>query len=104
VGEPSAASRERLARELAITAAAEHAAAGAGVAVVVLAVKAEEARAVLGALAGHWGARPPLLVSVAAGLRVAALEAWCGPGVAVVRAMPNRPALETRSGGRAPQC
>src|SRR5205823_12702611 len=93
VGEPSAASRERLARELAITAAADNAAAVAGASVVVLAVKPEEARAVLGALAGHWGARPPLLVSVAAGLRVAALEAWCGPGVAVVRAMPNRPAL-----------
>ncbi|TLZ63201.1 MAG: pyrroline-5-carboxylate reductase [Gammaproteobacteria bacterium] len=93
VGEPSAASRERLARELAITAAADNAAAVAGASVVVLAVKPEEARAVLGALAGHWGARPPLLVSVAAGLRVAALEAWCGPGVAIVRAMPNRPAL-----------
>ncbi len=93
VGEPNAASRERLARELAITAAADNAAAVAGASVVVLAVKPEEARAALGALAGHWGARPPLLVSVAAGLRVAALEAWCGPGVAIVRAMPNRPAL-----------
>ena len=93
VGEPSAASRERLARELAITAAADNAAAVAGASVVVLAVKPEEARAALSALAGHWGARPPLLVSVAAGLRVAALEAWCGPGVAIVRAMPNRPAL-----------
>jgi pyrroline-5-carboxylate reductase len=30
---------------------------------------------------------------VAAGVRVAAIEAWCGGGLAVVRAMPNRPAL-----------
>jgi pyrroline-5-carboxylate reductase len=32
-------------------------------------------------------------VSVAAGVRLASLEAWCGAGVPVVRAMPNRPAL-----------
>jgi pyrroline-5-carboxylate reductase len=35
----------------------------------------------------------PTVLSVAAGIRVAALEGWCGPGIAVVRAMPNRPAL-----------
>src|SRR4029077_18170903 len=93
VGEPSAASRESLARELAIGATGDNAAAVSGAAVVVLAVKPQEARAVLGALAGHWRAQPPLLISVAAGLRVATLQAWCGPGVAVVRAMPNRPAL-----------
>src|SRR5256885_16084071 len=57
-----------------------------------LAVKPQDAAAVLTALAGQWGAQGPLLISLAAGLRVASLQAWCGPGVAVVRAMPNRPA------------
>jgi pyrroline-5-carboxylate reductase len=33
------------------------------------------------------------VLSIAAGIRVADIENWCGPGVAVVRAMPNRPAL-----------
>ena len=93
VGEPVAAAREALARDLGITAAADNAAAVKGAAVVVLAVKPQDAAAVLTALAGQWGAQGPLLISVAAGLRVAALQAWCGPGVAVVRAMPNRPAL-----------
>jgi pyrroline-5-carboxylate reductase len=93
VGEPNLASRERLAQELAITATADNAAAVSGAAVVVLAVKPQEAEGVLGALAARWVAHPPLLISVAAGLRVATLEAWCGPGVAVMRAMPNRPAL-----------
>ena len=93
VGEPVAAAREALARDLGITAGADNAAAVRGAAVVVLAVKPQEAAAVLGALAGQWGAQGPLLISVAAGLRVATLQAWCGPGVAVVRAMPNRPAL-----------
>jgi len=94
VGEPVAAAREALARDLGITAGADNAAAVRGAAVVVLAVKPQEAAAVLGALAGQWGAQGPLLISVAAGLRVATLQAWCGPGVAVVRAMPNRPALD----------
>jgi pyrroline-5-carboxylate reductase len=93
VGEPLAAAREVLARELGITASADNLAAVSGAAVVVLAVKPQEAAAVLTALAGRWGAHGPLLISVAAGLRVATLQAWCGPGVAVVRAIPNRPAL-----------
>ncbi len=38
---------------------------------------------------------PPLVLSIAAGIRVADIAGWCGPGVAVVRAMPNRPALNS---------
>ena len=93
VGESLAPAREALARELGIMAGADNAAAVRGAAVVVLAVKPQDAAAVLSALASQWGAHGPLLISVAAGLRVATLQAWCGPGVAVVRAMPNRPAL-----------
>lgn len=33
------------------------------------------------------------ILSIAAGVRLAALQAACGPGVAVVRSMPNTPAL-----------
>jgi pyrroline-5-carboxylate reductase len=33
------------------------------------------------------------VVSIAAGIRLSSLQAWCGDGVPVVRAMPNRPAL-----------
>ena len=33
------------------------------------------------------------MLSIAAGIRVADIAGWCGPGVPVVRAMPNRPAL-----------
>jgi pyrroline-5-carboxylate reductase len=93
VGEPIAAARDALARELGISAGADTVAAVSGAAVVVLAVKPQDAAAVLAPLALQWGAHGPLLISVAAGLRVATLQAWCGPGVAVVRAMPNRPAL-----------
>jgi pyrroline-5-carboxylate reductase len=46
-------------------------------------------------LAGVFAQRPPLVLSIAAGIRVADIESWCGPGVGVVRAMPNRPALNS---------
>jgi pyrroline-5-carboxylate reductase len=93
VADPSPAACEHLARELGITGSADNTTAVQGAAVVVLAVKPQEARGVLGGLAPHWGSPAPLLISVAAGLRVATLESWCGNGVPVVRAMPNRPAL-----------
>ena len=35
----------------------------------------------------------PLVISVAAGIRASDLQRWLGPGIPVVRAMPNRPAL-----------
>ena len=93
VGEQLAAAREALARELGISASPDNAAAVAGAEVVLVAVKPQDVARVLQPLAGGWAAAPPLVISVAAGVRVAALQQWFGSGVAVVRAMPNRPAL-----------
>ena len=92
VGESRAAAREALAREFGISATADNQAAVAGASIVVLAVKPQDAAAVLQPLAPLLAAERPLLVSVAAGVRIAALEAWCGSAVAAMRAMPNRPA------------
>jgi pyrroline-5-carboxylate reductase len=93
VGEASEAARLTLSQELGVAATADNARAVAGAALVVLAVKPYQAQAVLSALAPQLRAARPLVVSVAAGVRLASLEAWCGAGVPVVRAMPNRPAL-----------
>lgn len=93
VGESDAAARARLARELGINATADNGSAIDGAAVVVLAVKPQQAAAVLGALRPQLAAQRPLVMSIAAGVRVAALQEWCGAGVAVMRAMPNRAAL-----------
>jgi len=93
VGESQPAARTALARDLGIMAAADNGAAVAGAAIVVLAVKPQEAAAVLTPLAPVLGMEKPLLLSVLAGVRVAELESWCGPGVPVLRAMPNRAAL-----------
>jgi pyrroline-5-carboxylate reductase len=88
VGEPLAAQRAALTAQFGVKATADNAAAAAGADVVVLAVKPQEAISVLRALP----AAPPLLVSIAAGIRVEQLQSAC-PGTHVVRAMPNRPAL-----------
>lgn len=93
VGEASEAARRTLSQELGVTATADNARAIAGASLVVLAVKPHQAQAVLTALAPQLRTARPLVVSVAAGVRLASLEAWCGAGVPVVRAMPNRPAL-----------
>ncbi|MBK9179708.1 MAG: pyrroline-5-carboxylate reductase [Acidimicrobiales bacterium] len=60
----------------------------------VLAVKPGD---VPGACAGLAAVGVPRVLSIAAGVTLAALEAALGPGVAVLRAMPNTPAL-IRSG------
>jgi pyrroline-5-carboxylate reductase len=81
------------ARELGVAASPDNETAIAGAGIVVLAVKPQEAQAVLKPLAPTLAAARPLIISVLAGPRDMDLEAWCGSEVPVVRAMPNRPAL-----------
>ena len=56
----------------------------------VVAVKPEDVEAACRAVSA---ANVPRVLSIAAGVRLAALEGWLGPHVRVVRAMPNTPAL-----------
>ncbi len=93
VGESKEAARTALSAELGIAATADNAAAIRNANLVVLAVKPQDVRSVLAPLAPELQRRRPLVLSVAAGVRVAALQAWCGPDIPVMRAMPNRPAL-----------
>jgi pyrroline-5-carboxylate reductase len=60
--------------------------------VVVLAVKPQQMRAVAGALLPQL-AKQPLVLSIAAGIRGADLSRWLGGYGAIVRSMPNTPAL-----------
>jgi pyrroline-5-carboxylate reductase len=57
----------------------------------VLAVKPQDARAALASVAGS--VRGKLVISIAAGLRLAALSQWLGGHRKLVRCMPNTPAL-----------
>ena len=56
-----------------------------------LAVKPQDARAALASVAG--AVRGKLVISIAAGLRLAALSRWLGGHRGLVRCMPNTPAL-----------
>jgi len=93
VGEANEAARASLQREFGVRASADNGAALAGAQVVVLAVKPQDAAGVVRALAPDLAASGAVVISVMAGIELAALQRWCGAGVRVVRAMPNRPAI-----------
>lgn len=61
--------------------------------VLVLAVKPQILHAVARQLAPAVQRRQPLIISIAAGIRSADLDRWLGGGCALVRCMPNTPAL-----------
>ena len=61
--------------------------------VLVLAVKPQHMQTVAEVISSAVQQKQPVLVSIAAGIRVDALERWLGQGLALVRCMPNTPAL-----------
>jgi pyrroline-5-carboxylate reductase len=93
VADPVAARRALLQRDFGVTVVADGAAAAANAAVVVLAVKPQQMAAAAMALAPVVARCKPLVISIAAGIRLADLARWLGPDAAIVRTMPNRPAL-----------
>ncbi len=93
VGEPSGTVRAGLEQDFGCSATADNEQAVAAARVVVIAVKPQEAARVVAPLRSRLIGTAPVVVSVAAGIEIRSLEAWCGAGVPVVRAMPNRPAL-----------
>jgi pyrroline-5-carboxylate reductase len=93
VGESSQSAREALSADFGVQSTDDNAAAVEPASVIVIAVKPQVARTVLAPLQPALQRNRPVVISIAAGIRLAALENWCGAGVPVVRAMPNRPAL-----------
>lgn len=93
VSEPKAEQRERLATAFpAAEIVADNAAAVAAADAVILAVKPQVMQGVAESLQPAL-AHGPLILSIAAGIASAQLDAWLGGGRAIVRAMPNTPAL-----------
>lgn len=93
VAEPRGEAREALAREFGVATGDDNAAAVIGADCVVLAVKPQAMRAVCTALAEPLRGTNPLLISIAAGIRIAQIENLLGAHHAIVRCMPNTPAL-----------
>ena len=92
VSEPVAAQRERLTEALGVVTAATAAEVISGANVVVLATKPQVMGVVLADVAKSLDPRT-LVVSIAAGVSIATMEAALGANARVVRTMPNTPAL-----------
>lgn len=92
--DPHAPALEKLQAQFGVTTAASAGEALRGVDVIVLAVKPQSMREVAAQLLPFLdGDRAPLILSIAAGIRAADLSRWLGDYPAIVRCMPNTPAL-----------
>lgn len=94
VAESQSTTAKALVTDYTIEVSSDVAAICAGVDTLILAVKPQDMAQALQPLRPLLERERPLVISVAAGLAVQQLQAWCGAGVPVIRAMPNRPALE----------
>jgi len=93
VADPMPAQLERLQFDFGVRVTTDNAEAARDADIVVLAVKPQQMAEAARSIAGELAARRRVVVSVAAGIRLADLARWLGTGVPVVRSMPNRPAL-----------
>lgn len=93
VVEPKPEARDALLRDFGVAGHAEASAALAHADIVVLAVKPQTLPALGATLAEALAGRLPLLISVAAGVRLAQLSRWFGAQLPIIRCMPNTPAL-----------
>jgi pyrroline-5-carboxylate reductase len=100
VAEPDASKRDELSTRFGITTSQDNGTVASDVEVLVLAVKPQVMRQVVTGLAATLHEPAPLLISIAAGVRAASMLRWLGQPLALVRAMPNTPAL-VRSGATA---
>ena len=93
VSDPDGAQLERLQFDFGVRTTADNATAVHDADLVVLAVKPQDMASAARSIAGELATRCRIVVSIAAGIRLANLAQWLGTGVPVVRTMPNRPAL-----------
>jgi len=93
VSEPKADLREKLSKNFGVNALEENASAVMGANVIVLAVKPQILQEVVTPLGALVAEARPLLISVAAGVTCSSIERWVGGDPALIRVMPNTPAL-----------
>ncbi len=93
VGEPSREGRSRLARQFGVRTTGDNATAVESASAVVIAVKPQVMRAAVLSFVDALGEQRPLFISVAAGVREPSIRSMLYPTAAIVRCMPNTPAL-----------
>lgn len=91
VVEPMEAGRAKLAKEFGVATGATPGASLAKAEVIVIAVKPQQMREAAAALAPHLSTQ--IVLSIAAGIRLADLSRWLNGYARLVRSMPNTPAL-----------
>ena len=91
VVDPNAAALDKLVQQFGVSTSIQMDASLAASAVILLAVKPQQMKEVAQQLAPHLTGQ--LVISIAAGIRSADLSRWLGGHGAIVRCMPNTPAL-----------
>lgn len=93
VADPAKEQRQKLTQQFGITCFADNAQCVCHSSAVVLAVKPQFLKQAVDSIAISVQAQKPLLISIAAGIRCQDILRWGGGSFALVRAMPNTPAL-----------
>lgn len=94
IAEPAGEARDRLRREFrGVAISDDNSMVAAGADILLFAVKPQILKSVCRGLAEDVQQRRPLIVSIAAGPRIADIDAWLGGELSIVRVMPNQPAL-----------
>ena len=93
VSEPDTSRRKELTNDFGVTALADNVAAVNESDIVIFAVKPQVMKTAVLPLAEGLSEKKPLLISIAAGIPISSLESWAGNDLAMIRAMPNTPAL-----------
>lgn len=91
--DPTLEQRQSVTEKFGIQCFGDNAEAVAKADIVVLAVKPQILETVCGTIIDVVKAQKPLIISVAAGIRSKDISRWLGDDVAIVRTMPNTPAL-----------
>ena len=91
--DPDPGQCEKVRRLFNIETLADNSRAIQGADVIVLAVKPQAMAATIRSIKAGLDQQGSLLISMAAGIRLSALERWLRPDAAIIRVMPNTPAL-----------
>ncbi len=92
VAEPNATARQQLTELHGVNTTEDNLSAASSAEVIILAVKPQIMRSVATHLALALNHKPTI-ISIAAGIPIAALENWLGTDLTLIRAMPNTPAM-----------
>ncbi|MDH3899970.1 MAG: pyrroline-5-carboxylate reductase [Gammaproteobacteria bacterium] len=93
IADPDPQQTDRLTQRFAVAVTQDNRTAVEQADAVILAVKPQAIKSITGELAEVIAAQQPLVISIAAGIRETALRGWLGEHTAIVRTMPNTPAL-----------